>query len=314
MSPGRAARYRCRRSGRRARARARCASSPSSSSGRRPQTAATDGISRSPRRSPRRRSSARPRRSPRPGRPPCPGSSAASGHGRCRWRRFRFGRRPRGGGGVGGPPPSRPRAVRLAGSSDRALSLTALHRVWLRARPIDELVEGLEREGDGHRKVLDLLLEARDPGALDERVELLAIGALALVQAQPALDRLGDALGGQPGAQPVPVEHLAALVVAAEMGDIGGDLALADLQGGPVEANVRDVMLRAAVRAAGHLDVDPLGERIGDAHRLHADRKSTRLNSSHTVISYAVFCLKKKKKKIAEIKTQKKNNKYSIKI
>src|SRR5438132_8220193 len=28
---------------------------------------------------------------------------------------------------------------------------------------------------------------------------------------------------------------------------------------------------------------------------LHVDRKSTRLNSSHTVISYAVFCLKKKK-------------------
>src|SRR5260221_7529925 len=27
------------------------------------------------------------------------------------------------------------------------------------------------------------------------------------------------------------------------------------------------------------------------------DRKSTRLNSSHTVISYAVFCLKKKKRK-----------------
>src|SRR5260221_8416414 len=30
------------------------------------------------------------------------------------------------------------------------------------------------------------------------------------------------------------------------------------------------------------------------------DRKSTRLNSSHTVISYAVFCLKKKKKTMAE--------------
>src|SRR5256885_12861457 len=29
--------------------------------------------------------------------------------------------------------------------------------------------------------------------------------------------------------------------------------------------------------------------------RLHTDRKSTRLNSSHLVISYAVFCLKKKK-------------------
>src|SRR5438034_6386844 len=30
--------------------------------------------------------------------------------------------------------------------------------------------------------------------------------------------------------------------------------------------------------------------------RPSGDRKSTRLNSSHTVISYAVFCLKKKKK------------------
>src|SRR5436190_9611760 len=29
---------------------------------------------------------------------------------------------------------------------------------------------------------------------------------------------------------------------------------------------------------------------------LQQDRKSTRLNSSHTVISYAVFCLKKKRK------------------
>src|SRR5260221_4336239 len=32
------------------------------------------------------------------------------------------------------------------------------------------------------------------------------------------------------------------------------------------------------------------------ARSRQADRKSTRLNSSHTVISYAVFCLKKKKK------------------
>src|SRR2546427_1513140 len=31
------------------------------------------------------------------------------------------------------------------------------------------------------------------------------------------------------------------------------------------------------------------------------DRKSTRLNSSHSQISYAVFCLKKKKKKIVKI-------------
>src|SRR5258708_17750426 len=40
--------------------------------------------------------------------------------------------------------------------------------------------------------------------------------------------------------------------------------------------------------------------RPGERHRLHelgeeGDRKSTRLNSSHQIISYAVFCLKKKK-------------------
>src|SRR5205807_6897885 len=36
------------------------------------------------------------------------------------------------------------------------------------------------------------------------------------------------------------------------------------------------------------------------------DRKSTRLNSSHLVISYAVFCLKKKKKKLQAQAQQKK--------
>src|SRR5688572_32689833 len=37
------------------------------------------------------------------------------------------------------------------------------------------------------------------------------------------------------------------------------------------------------------------------------DRKSTRLNSSHSQISYAVFCLKKKKKKKKEKKNKKKD-------
>src|SRR5438132_6045002 len=34
---------------------------------------------------------------------------------------------------------------------------------------------------------------------------------------------------------------------------------------------------------------------VGDEGAENRDRKSTRLNSSHTVISYAVFCLKKKR-------------------
>src|SRR5687768_8836885 len=38
-------------------------------------------------------------------------------------------------------------------------------------------------------------------------------------------------------------------------------------------------------------------ETQGGRRRYYRDRKSTRLNSSHGYISYAVFCLKKKKKK-----------------
>src|SRR5436190_19514117 len=51
--------------------------------------------------------------------------------------------------------------------------------------------------------------------------------------------------------------------------------------------------VRSRAREARGVDVRPDGRHIlGD----QKDRKSTRLNSSHTVISYAVFCLKKKKK------------------
>src|SRR5690242_20789345 len=51
-----------------------------------------------------------------------------------------------------------------------------------------------------------------------------------------------------------------------------------------------DVVLTEAVKAPG------CGQsRIGDQHV--EDRKSTRLNSSHMSISYAVFCLKKKKQR-----------------
>src|SRR5688572_32526635 len=54
--------------------------------------------------------------------------------------------------------------------------------------------------------------------------------------------------------------------------------------------------------AAGRGDGAP---RAGRGRRL--DRKSTRLNSSHSQISYAVFCLKKKKKKNRRSVTQQHN-------
>src|SRR2546430_8876451 len=53
------------------------------------------------------------------------------------------------------------------------------------------------------------------------------------------------------------------------------------------------------------LDRDRRRDRVrparGGAAQDGLDRKSTRLNSSHSQISYAVFCLKKKKKQATEI-------------
>src|SRR5256885_7315543 len=50
-----------------------------------------------------------------------------------------------------------------------------------------------------------------------------------------------------------------------------------------------DVAFECRIPARRHLHHDD------DPGRWREDRKSTRLNSSHLVISYAVFCLKKKK-------------------
>src|SRR2546430_12673244 len=51
-----------------------------------------------------------------------------------------------------------------------------------------------------------------------------------------------------------------------------------------------------AVPQPGKSEVAKMTLKVGDAAPDFTDRKSTRLNSSHSQISYAVFCLKKKKK------------------
>src|SRR5256885_10544262 len=56
---------------------------------------------------------------------------------------------------------------------------------------------------------------------------------------------------------------------------------------------------RVLAQYDGGADEEPSSTREQETLRLvrdRPDRKSTRLNSSHLVISYAVFCLKKKKK------------------
>src|SRR2546427_2157384 len=69
---------------------------------------------------------------------------------------------------------------------------------------------------------------------------------------------------------------------------------IAGLRPAPAEARAR---ARATSKACIPWDG---GAVLGGRTRrkpIHGDRKSTRLNSSHSQISYAVFCLKKKKKK-----------------
>src|SRR5439155_12388201 len=58
----------------------------------------------------------------------------------------------------------------------------------------------------------------------------------------------------------------------------------------------RHVEGRAECRRRAERPQDVVAMREGMALRPVGDRKSTRLNSSHVAISYAVFCLKKKKK------------------
>src|SRR5207244_6400687 len=63
--------------------------------------------------------------------------------------------------------------------------------------------------------------------------------------------------------------------------------------GGP-SYTVKDENLAAAKYIAGAVAMANGGPNTNGSQFL--DRKSTRLNSSHQIISYAVFCLKKKKK------------------
>src|SRR3712207_8893071 len=78
---------------------------------------------------------------------------------------------------------------------------------------------------------------------------------------------------------------------------------LAAQDAGQILHQVPDAATPGATVALGAQDLDAalrepaqVRERVLDVYALR-DRKSTRLNSSHANISYAVFCLKKKKNK-----------------
>src|SRR5690625_6349873 len=112
-----------------------------------------------------------------------------------------------------------------------------------------------------------------------------ALGAKVADVDRPVACVLGD------GAAMFSVQEL---MTATELGlgipfvivDNGG---YAEIEGQMVERDIEPFAVRLA-----RPDFARLGESMGD-------RKSTRLNSSHVAISYAVFCLKKKKKNWSDI-------------
>src|SRR5438270_3109194 len=82
--------------------------------------------------------------------------------------------------------------------------------------------------------------------------------------------------------------------------------------GGAVAARRGDLPL-ARARFVKLLGMDP-PPNVRPLIEQQIDRKSTRLNSSHSQISYAVFCLKKKKKKKNKNSEKKKKIKKNINI
>src|SRR5689334_9437410 len=83
-----------------------------------------------------------------------------------------------------------------------------------------------------------------------------------------------------------------------------GAFAPASVRVGQALADVATISLLHE-RGMRHSDI--LNEQLQAALNSRVDRKSTRLNSSHSSISYAVFCLKKKKKKKENTQRKKKN-------
>src|SRR5690349_24172540 len=90
--------------------------------------------------------------------------------------------------------------------------------------------------------------------------------------------------------------------VAAEPGDLGAFAAGAEgfefvVPGGAQGAIDIGGDVAVAATGPGRAHDFPQAHLADHDVAVGADRKSTRLNSSHVEISYAVFCLKKKKKK-----------------
>src|SRR5699024_11349633 len=119
-----------------------------------------------------------------------------------------------------------------------------------------------------------------------------------LQQIRPCRQRGDPSLGGAVGSRTRGQQHRGSQ--GTDVGDLFGQLFLGASVDGEVEAYAKELSLtpgKGSSHLAGVLS-RYLGLEIFQFALLSGDRKSTRLNSSHVSISYAVFCLKKKIKTI----------------
>src|SRR2546427_12439938 len=142
----------------------------------------------------------------------------------------------------------------------------------------------LERQGAPRVDLgLDRLHPIRDPSPGEDPVEAADARDQELEVVDPVADRVGQLGQDAGGLVLFLADRLDEVVVGLDDGLGFDEEGLAALR-----AVVDDAPHATARLRPDGEDVPPVADR---------DRKSTRLNSSHSQISYAVFCLKKKKNK-----------------
>src|SRR5258708_19163474 len=187
----------------------------------------------------------------------------------------------------------------VGGIDGQLLVVASLNADPSRRRPAPR--RRLEDPAVGVGLVVDLVDAVRDAGDLDELrgqvpgVDVAPALADAHVLPDPIERRCGrrqarglapDVVGDRVAGGPVGGRSVSKVVDILE--------AEAELLGGADDGGIGHACRQDSVQSVqGHvLVVEMLVLDVVDAG---ADRKSTRLNSSHQIISYAVFCLKKKK-------------------
>src|SRR2546427_640454 len=165
----------------------------------------------------------------------------------------------------------------LGGAGDEAAARALVHE------------RGAAQHGGGHARLAHEPSHHTDDGALAARArdgDARAAGVDDLGQEL----RAGDAVEAERARR----SHLGCVGLdrrrideAVDRSRDGGPVVWRELDSPQSEARGDVLGLPLVERAVGALDVVTA--------RPHQDRKSTRLNSSHSQISYAVFCLKKKK-------------------